>query len=109
MKNKVKEIRWVPRYSDTDEPDKQGRWARIAYCGDFDEPFDSKGQQRLFQIAWVNMVTLKSGEVRYSATYYFPQNNIGSVFKNFEEAKDVTESEFKKFINHIIEHEQNIK
>ena len=38
-------IKYIPRYSSTDEPDEQGRWARVAYFKD------------KVQIAWISLVT----------------------------------------------------
>ena len=95
MKNS---IQWGIRYSDTDEPDRFGRWARIMYLNSV--PF-----------AWVNRLDSIIGQaaepvVRFSATLYFPtlMNDSARDHKlclTFEEAKDLCETEFEKFVKLI--------
>jgi len=51
-------LRWVNRYSQSSEPDKHGRWARVMYVDDV-------------QYAWVNRLDV-DGRIRYSVRLNFP-------------------------------------
>ena len=93
MKNKIE---WGIRYSDTDEPDRFGRWARIMYLNSV--PF-----------AWVNRldgIIDSESSIRFSATLYFPTLMNDSARDHrlcltYEEAKDFCETEFEKFVKVI--------
>jgi len=52
-------LRWSCRYSDTMEPDKQGRWSRIMYVDNVPH-------------AWINRLQSGNNLPIYSATLYFP-------------------------------------
>lgn len=50
--------RVINRYSDTDKPDKHGRWARIVYANNL-------------QIAWIKMIIIDD-KLFYSVKDFFP-------------------------------------
>jgi hypothetical protein len=79
---------WHSRYSDTDEPDKLNRWARILYF-------------KNLQIGWVKRVEANKAVI-FSAQTYFPVGGndypLGlRVFGTLQEAKDYIENEWYKF------------
>ena len=87
-----KQISWVPRYSFTEEPDKQGRWARIAMF-------------RSIKIAWINRVVIPGGGIVYHLDTFFPvsSNDLpfnSSIHETFSEAKENTEELWITFLNH---------
>ncbi len=78
---------WQPRYSDTNEPDKQGRWSRLCYCNEI-------------LIAWINRVEY-GGQIVFSVTDYFPSNGnsnpcYSGICDNLEDAKDGVEKRFEE-------------
>lgn len=93
---------WLTRYSDTDENDKFGRWARIGYYNGF-------------MICWVTGFIVKDGVVSEKEhgvpNLFFPnlnfptsqnQSSATGKFDTFEEAKKFTQEmflDFKKLIN----------
>lgn len=84
---------WIPRYSNTDEPDSSGRWARICIYKDLN-------------IAWVKMVITNSGDRLFTINGNFPvsSNDMSGIVehtKTFEEAQKIVEEEFEKFLNHV--------
>lgn len=94
----LREIEWVPRYSDTNSPDGQGRWARIAYVGNKDNfGFDEETRrQKFFEIAWINRTVIDE-EIHFVVSYYFPSNKK-HIFETLEEAQEEVEISFKNFI-----------
>ena len=86
-------IKWRIRYSDTDEPDKFGRWARLATINGV-------------AIAWVNRFE-SDGVVGYDVNCYFPtiknqdMPNAHFVEGAFEEAKKRVEDEWLTFLKLI--------
>jgi hypothetical protein len=87
-----KDLRWVTRYSQTDEPDKHGRWARMMVLNDITH-------------AWVSRI-VSNNEVVYSASLKFPtlQNDtIHDHFfdKDFTVVKEWCEAELAKYIKTI--------
>lgn len=81
-------LQWHSRYSDTDEPDKMNRWARILYF-------------KNLQIGWVKRVEANK-VIIFSAQTYFPVSGndypLGlRVFATIQEAKDYIENEWYKF------------
>jgi len=81
---------WSCRYSSTDEPDKQGRWARTCHY-------------RGYMIAWVDKIVCDGNIINYAVRDYFPSNGnslprIGSVTKNYEAAKAGVERRFREFL-----------
>ncbi len=94
---------WLTRYSDTDENDKFGRWARICYYNGF-------------MICWVSGYIVEDGKIlmdraqgtpnSFLASLNFPtsqnQSSATGKFDTFEEAKKFTQEmflDFKKLIN----------
>ena len=99
-KSSIPKIKWLPRYSDTMEDDKQGRWARIAYAGRFDGglPF-YRGKPSRWDIAWISKFNNdgNSCELKYIVTYQFPSKGK-FLFKTLEEAKKEVETTFRWFM-----------
>lgn len=87
-------IKYIPRYSRTDEPDEQGRWARVAYFKDI-------------QIAWISLTQFTDTEGNQQKEYlvqcHFPTlpndtaNNYHSA-QTVDEAKGWLEKEWKRFL-----------
>lgn len=94
MKTKAEEFIWDTRYSNTDEPDYMGRWARLLIY---------KGM--LF--AWVNRDGYNKPDGRNDILFtihgYFPINRndmpqyVASA-STFEEAKELAEAKLREFI-----------
>jgi hypothetical protein len=83
---------WTSRYSETDEPDEYGRWARIGYLEHRSgEPHQNK------EIGWVRMIPETKEFVGYVAIGNHG-NRMGGNFKTLQEAKDFIESKVKAFI-----------
>ena len=85
-------LRWSCRYSDSMEPDKQGRWARIMYVDNVPH-------------AWVTRLEFE-GDIRYSARLYFPTlNNDGAhnhfLDADFEVVKSWCENELATYFKKI--------
>lgn len=86
---------WAVRYSETDEPDKQGRWARICYF---------KGKL----ICWVSKTVTIDLPTYYKVTDFFPSMDLANpcysgieLTKDFETIKAEVELRFKEFIQAI--------
>ena len=85
------------RYSETNLPDKHGRWARIVYAGSF-------------QIAWISKVWIET-KFFYSVTDYFPSVQNDSpcysvvIDKSLEEVIEDVKLRFNKFISNVIYNE----
>lgn len=99
----LREIEWVTRYSDTDSPDKQGRWARIAYIGNKDNfGFDGETRSRqFFEIAWISKTVINE-EIHFVVSYRFPGNNQ-HIFETLEDAKHEVETNFRNFITNCFD------
>lgn len=85
-------IEYIPRYSNTDLPDKMGRWARIAIY-------------KNIRIAWINRIDLK-GEIIFSVFCHFPtmQNDLANEHKicfSFDEAKDFVKERWEWFLTAV--------
>ena len=82
------------RYSDTDTPDKHGRWARVVYANNF-------------QIAWISKVEIEN-KTMYKVNDYFPSIHndnpcYGGVSdKNIEEVIQEVKTRFAYFINNSL-------
>lgn len=80
---------WSCRYSSTDEPDKQGRWARVCHY-------------RGYLIGWVSRIENKD-KIIYTRNDYFPTSGNdmpykSEVVKTLEEAKNGIERGFREFL-----------
>ena len=83
-------IEYFNRYSDTDLPDKMGRWARI-------------GIYNKIRVSWISRVQTKD-KIVFCASCHFPtmQNDTANehkTFENFEEAKDFVSERWNWFLN----------
>lgn len=84
----------INRYSETNLPDKHGRWARVVYANDL-------------QIAWISKVWIET-KFFYSVKDYFPSihndNPCYSVVidEKLEEVVEQVKNRFNNFISHII-------
>lgn len=90
------DIRWLPRYSSTMEDDEIGRWARVAYAGQFHKHF-IKGKPVRWEIAWVKKV---ENTTKFVVIYMFPCTG-GHLFNSLEEAQSEVEVMFKWFIRNV--------
>lgn len=88
---------WLPRYSQTEGPDKKGRWARLCYY---------KG----VLICWINKVEIKEGEnkgVKYIVKDMYPSSGsdnpffVGVESTGFDKAKKDAENRFLDFLSKI--------
>jgi hypothetical protein len=82
-------ITYQSRYSDTDEPDDMGRWARKAYY-------------RGVCIAWISRLEI-NGKIIFSVNTHFPLTgsdipNKHDIANSFEEAKLSVENLWGQFI-----------
>jgi|SRR5665647_321206 len=94
--NVAVEIKWVNRYSDTMEDDKQGRWARVAYAGRFNGFGFYRKKVSCWDIAWV-----KKCQDKFTVHTHFPIVTTG-VFDTVEQAKAAVEKDFRWFIEMCI-------
>lgn len=81
---------WHPRYSQNEETDKQGRWARLCFY---------KG----LLIAWISRIEHIDYGTYYTVKDFFPSNGNSDpcyVGKDtdFEKAKEGVEKRFNEFI-----------
>lgn len=74
-------IEYYSRYSDTDDSDRMGRWARIAVLNKI-------------QIAWISRVTIK-GVHKYSTSCDFP-TRLNDISKEHKLCESLAEA--KEFI-----------
>jgi hypothetical protein len=65
-------IKWTNRYSKTMEDDAIGRWARVAYAGDFSKPF-YRGKNCYFEIAWIKKVKINKS-IKFLVKYNYPSS-----------------------------------
>ena len=89
MENKIE---YQDRYSQTDEPDKQGRWARTA-------------TYKNIRIAWISKHLIK-GKYTFCVTCHFPtmQNdtaNESKVFFSLEDAKEFIYERWNFFLTAV--------
>ena len=87
-------IKWLPRYSETMEDDKQGRWARVAWAGDTKHVFFN-GKPCQWEIAWVKK--LDSGSKKFFINYLYPSNG-GMRFDTLKECQKEVEKTFRWFM-----------
>lgn len=87
---------WDERYSSTMQPDDMGRWARIAYVGNFGI---KEGKITVFEVAWIKQKE-HNNEILFVVSPSFPYQSK-YVFKTLEEAKESVEKEFNWFINNL--------
>ena len=82
------------RYSDSNQPDKHGRWARIVYANNF-------------QIAWISKVWIET-KFFYSVNDYFPSQHSDNpcysivIDKDLEEVVQEVKNRFAYFVNNAI-------
>lgn len=97
MKHNI-EIKWDQRYSTTMEDDEQGRWARIAYSGNFKKGKMGFVNNRVaqWQIAWIDKIIIKD-KLYFKVKYEFPSNR-DYVFEDLEQAYKAVEESFIWFI-----------
>ena len=87
-------FRVLNRYSETNLPDKHGRWARVVYANGL-------------QIAWISKVWIET-KFFYSVHDYFPSihsdNPCYSVVidEELEEVIEQVKNRFNNFISHIL-------
>lgn len=85
-------IEYFPRYSDSDLPDEEGRWARIAIY-------------KNIRIAWISR-SENNGKIIFSVTCHFPtmQNDMANEHKAFyslDEAKEFIKERWRLFLNAV--------
>jgi len=81
---------WHPRYSQNEEPDKQGRWARLCFY-------------RGFLIAWISRIEHVQAGKFFTVRDFFPTNGnsdpcYAGKETNFEKAKKGVEKRFNEFL-----------
>lgn len=81
-------IEYIPRYSNTEEPDDMGRWARLAIF-------------KNIRIAWISRIE-NNEKVVFSVICHFPtmQNDTANEHKicsSFEEAKEFVNERWNWF------------
>ena len=86
-------IEYQNRYSQTDEPDEQGRWARTA-------------TYRNIRIAWISKHFIKD-KYTFCVNCHFPtmQNdtaNESKVFFSLDEAKEFVSERWNFFLNAVL-------
>jgi hypothetical protein len=89
----VRQIQWNKRYSQTDELDEFGRWARVGYISD--EP----GLMPVsMQFAWIE----KGEKFPFVMRLNFPYEGP-IVFNTLEDAQQMAQAALEHFINRCIE------
>ncbi len=94
-------IKWDKRYSQNEESDKYGRWARIAYAGDFKKMWNTKKEKIVWEIAWITKQ--RDIEEKLTGKFFLRSEfpcGTKQVFNTEEEAQKFVEYEFKKFIKY---------
>jgi|GEM_PF-1595870 len=89
-------VRWLTRYSSTMENDKQGRWARVAYSGKFDNNGFWRGKCCRWEIAWIKKLIIND-EIKFTVNYLYPSNGK-FLFDNVAAAKKEVNKTFRWFI-----------
>mgnify|MGYP003425618314 CR=1 FL=1 len=85
-------MKYISRYSDTDQPDEQGRWARdVVYKG--------------VSIAWINRISVDN-KIAYSVTLHFPTGqgsnpNASKVCYSYESSQEFVKEMWDYFLNQI--------
>lgn len=85
-------IEWIPRYSDTEEYDRQGRWARM-------------GVYKNISVAWIYRSNFKGKDI-FSCSEHFPSTYsanpcIHFIAHSWEEARERVEKDFKEFLKKV--------
>ena len=88
-------IKWTNRYSGTREDDDRGRWARVAYAGDFSRPF-LRGKNCHFEIAWIKKVKIEKAN-KFYVLYNYPSGGK-LLFDDINSAKKEVKRTFNWFI-----------
>jgi len=95
-------IDWIERYSETNESDSQGRWARIAYYKHSKE--ESLGSYK-YRLGWVSRIYDTHKNPVYLLSLYFPVSNhydgYHKSFNSYHECQIELEKLFLEFINEI--------
>lgn len=86
-------IIWTNRYSQTDESDDLGRWARVGYLEN-----KTKDPMRMFQIAWINKVEIK-GVQKFLADLHIGSTKFYKTLDTIDEAKEYCQENLNKFYN----------
>jgi hypothetical protein len=84
-------IRFVERYSRTDEPDGHGRWARIVMYKDL-------------RIAWISKITGISTD-KYMCILSFPTSSgdlENFVLESYKEAQDIVKDRWATFLIKVL-------
>jgi hypothetical protein len=77
-------IKWTNRCSRIMEDDAIGRWARVAYAGDFSRTF-YRGKNCYFEIAWIKKVKINTS-IKFLVKYNYPSS--GKItFEDVDSAK----------------------
>lgn len=85
----MKKVIWTKRYSETNENDDLGRWARIGYL-----EHKSKDALKRQQIAWINKINGK-----YTAYIYLGSGRFENQFNTEIQAKKYCEQVINDFYN----------
>ncbi|MCA6367609.1 MAG: hypothetical protein IM618_11240 [Cytophagales bacterium] len=95
-------IKWTNRYSRTMEDDAMGRWARVAYAGDFSRPF-YRGKNCYFEIAWIKKIKIKNS-TKFLVKYNYPSS--GKItFNDVKTAKTEVNRTFDWFVKMCVGNE----
>jgi hypothetical protein len=92
----MKKIKWTNRYSDTMEADKRGRWARVAYAGNFNQP-QIDGKKTIWEIAWIEKISNHWNQ-SFRVIYRYPCTSE-ILFASLDDAKAEVERSFRFFID----------
>lgn len=97
------QLKWINRYSDTDDFDRFDRWARLAFAGEV-------------LICWINKIKIeeKGGhhKIVFSVHLHLPVNRWSDnphphyTAYSFEEAKEWTEKRWEEFKEWMKQFEQ---
>lgn len=84
----------INRYSDTDETDERGRWARKIIYNEF-------------LIGWITRLQNKKKEAKFEGICYFPSNsndnpNSHFIEKSYDECLESIVTEWEKFKEKIL-------
>jgi len=92
-------IQWDCRYSKTMENDKQGRWARVAFAGAFNNWGFVRGKVCRWEIAWIKKFQFENEplKLKFRIEYNFPSNGE-KVCDTLPEAKKEVIKSFNWFI-----------
>lgn len=89
-------IIWINRYSQTDEPDEQGRWARVGHL-----QHRSKDPMKILEIAWIK----KIGE-RHMAYVDIGRGLFNNNLSSLEEAKKYCAEAIQEFHENYLNYDR---